>query len=158
MKKNGADIICPSCGKTRYFPASHIRYGRTHCSMACRNNDPEFLAMFRRNSNTKQLNATQKGPHHPRWRGGRFVTPLGYVAVYVPRHPRASIAGQYVFEHRLVMEKYLNRELNPGEVVHHINGEKTDNRIENLVLMSKHEHDMHHGCVRRCRAQTRSLK
>lgn len=43
-------------------------------------------------------------------------------------------------EHRYIMEQYLGRKLNKDEVVHHINGKKYDNRIENLQVMSRSEH------------------
>jgi hypothetical protein len=67
------------------------------------------------------------------WKGGKTTTSSGYVNVYIPTHPNANSVG-YVLEHRLVMEQQLKRYLTPQETVHHKNGIKTDNRIENLEL------------------------
>ena len=79
------------------------------------------------------------GPKHRDWRGGRFVTKRGYVLVWKPDHPNCNKNG-YVFEHRLVMEKRLGRYLVRGEIVHHENGIKDDNRDENLRLMFNAQH------------------
>jgi transposase-like protein len=48
---------------------------------------------------------------------------------------RTYIGGRYIFEHRYIMEQHLGRLLEPGEVVHHLNGNKLDNRLENLELI-----------------------
>ena len=53
--------------------------------------------------------------------------------------------GVYRREHRLVMSKHLGRNLLRSELVHHINGNRTDNRIENLEIMSFSDHTKHHG-------------
>ena len=63
----------------------------------------------------------------------------GYKLIFKPEHPNSTNGG-YIREHRLVMENYLGRYLKPNEDIHHINGIKTDNRIENLQVMTKSQH------------------
>jgi len=69
------------------------------------------------------------------WNGGRIVDKDGYVLLKSIDHPLATAAG-YVREHRLVMEKKIGRYLTRDEVVHHIDGDRQNNRIENLELFS----------------------
>jgi len=76
------------------------------------------------------------------WKGGRSVHGSGYVSVYAPDHPHAR--SKRVFEHRLVMEQYLGRYLEPNEIVHHIDGNKQNNAIENLQLTHQKEHVASH--------------
>lgn len=68
----------------------------------------------------------------------------GYILVYYPNHPAKDRAG-YVLEHRVVMENHLGRFLSPDEIVHHLNGSKSDNRIENLELVTRGEHAKIHN-------------
>lgn len=77
------------------------------------------------------------GSNNRAWKGGRAFS-NGYVLVRIdrsdPMHVMAGVRGEYVLEHRLVIARYLNRPLHSWETVHHINGIKDDNRIENLQL------------------------
>jgi hypothetical protein len=83
------------------------------------------------------------GSENKSWKGGRIVRGE-YIMLYKPNHPNTT-KDKYVFEHRLVMEKKLGRYLTKEETVHHINGIKTDNRIENLMLFNNDlEHKMYH--------------
>lgn len=72
----------------------------------------------------------------PQWRiadGHEIVDHYGYVRVMQRDHPMANSKG-YVPKHRLVMAQHLGRSLTKDESVHHMNGDKQDNRIENLEL------------------------
>jgi hypothetical protein len=79
----------------------------------------------------------QIGEQSKRWKGGRFLH-RGYVFVIDPRVPHVPRQRRkYIQEHRLIMEQQLGRALYPGELVHHKNGVKNDNRPENLELWFK---------------------
>lgn len=66
----------------------------------------------------------------------RHTDKRGYIYVYFRAHPHCDKEGR-IFEHRLIMEKKLGRYLFPFENIHHKNGIRNDNRIENLELWVK---------------------
>ena len=78
------------------------------------------------------------------WRGGKRNTSNGYIQVLIKDHPRSDSCG-YVMEHIVVMEKLTGKHITQEDVVHHINGNKKDNRPENLMVMSFGEHSAFHN-------------
>ena len=118
--KGGKIKTTCTCGKEFSISGKQLARGRgKYCSRKC-----------------KGMGWNSKLEHNTRWNGGKTMVSGGlYKAVKLTGHPRASKAG-YVREHHLVMERFLGRYLNPDEEVHHKNGIKTDNRIDNLQLVS----------------------
>lgn len=114
------------CGKEREVPIHSLKKGLT-LSCGCLHRD----RMLERGME-----------QHPLWKGGRTINNRGYVLVKKPGHPNAykSAGGiGYVLEHVFVMSEFLGRPLRKGETVHHRNGVKTDNRLENLELWTVHQ-------------------
>jgi hypothetical protein len=72
-----------------------------------------------------------------RYLSGRHLTENGYVF-------RRGQSGHDQYEHRLIAEQILGRNLAAWEVVHHINGRRSDNRLSNLCVMDHCDHDSYH--------------
>lgn len=86
----------------------------------------------------KEAMKLYSGDKNPKWNDGIRYHNSGYKMIRIPGHPNAVIG--YVYEHRNIMEQHLGRYLESHEIVHHINGNKTDNRIKNLMLTTASEH------------------
>jgi hypothetical protein len=130
---------CKYCGK-EFRVRNYRKDTAKFCSYEC-------TGKYRYENNKKLRKAftyDKSGPKHPMWNGGRNINTQGYVLIYSPDHPYKD-KRSCVREHRLVMEKHLGRYLKPDENVHHKNGDKQDNRLENLELLTKNEHDKLHG-------------
>ena len=123
---------CPICEKKYKTCLSRIKDGRgKFCSKGC---------AYR---HTRE-SGIMGGKNNPAWTGGRhFRGTKGYWYIRMPSHHRA-VEG-YVPEHVLVIEDKLGRELKKGEHVHHLNGIKTDNRPENLIVLTHEQHSHLHS-------------
>ena len=121
-------LKCQECGKsfTRY--ESEIKRSKNHfCSRECG-------YIFWRGRDKKPKDGD------PSW----HINSRGYSCYTV--HKRNKITGvkksHRIYQHRMVVEKHLGRKLKNEEIVHHMNGVKTDNRIENLSVCNNHTHHL----------------
>lgn len=85
----------------------------------------------------------RKGEKAPNWNGGARTTRAGYRQILCPDHPRSDSNG-YVMEHILVWEKETGVPVPLNCCIHHLNGNKSDNRIQNLCMMQHAAHTVFH--------------
>jgi len=123
-------IACPECKKSRWVRVIKGKPTAPRCR-------------------TCTIRATKhQGKNHYNWKGGQYQNSYGYIETTIsadnsyfsmapkPNGNRIS----YILEHRLIMAKYLHRCLEPYEHIHHKNGIRNDNRIENLELTLNGQH------------------
>lgn len=126
--------------------------------------DKSALAIYKKGykmgfSKTKEIETlnrsiAHKGEKSKFWKGGTAITSKGYKLIKMPEHHRADKKG-YVLEHILVFEKETGLQVPNDCCVHHLNGIKSDNRIENLCLMSHSAHTKLHHCGAKRTKETR---
>jgi hypothetical protein len=125
MQKNGKMMPCECCGKEVYIPLARQESFR-FCSQVCHGKMvlgiPEVQARIKR----------KIGKNHWRWKKEGCKRKDGYVLI--------SVNGQRYFEHRYVMEKHLGRKLSFDETIHHKDGNKENNKLKNLEIISRSDH------------------
>lgn len=151
-------LVCPACGNGFEVPECHVDR-RKYCSLDCRNGDAGYRAL-KSDVSRGALNAT--------WKGGRVSQSDGYIYRSVGKFHPFSCAG-YMLEHRFLMERHLvvndpesqflvrlgnHLYLSPDFQVHHVDEEKKNNSISNLVCMTPSEHKKLHNDQRREKSQT----
>jgi hypothetical protein len=121
---------CPVCEAEFELPPHRVRAGALYCSSAC---------------------AGKVIGGRPGSRKTRFKIRDGYVMVYLPKEerPPGQEKKSHQLEHRVVMAKAIGRWPESYETVHHINGDRADNRLENLQLRTGRHGK---GSKLRCRA------
>lgn len=127
-------LICKKKFKT--IPALIKRGGGKFCSWACKSKSQEGVKKSKKTllKMRKVMLGRFPGPLNPRWKGGKYRHLYGYILAYAPGHPYQ--VRNYVNEHRLVIEKRIKRFLSPQEIVHHIDGNKSNNRLSNLIAFT----------------------
>ena len=152
LSRRNPPKTCQTCGTEFHAKGEHKDRQRKFCSKVCAdqgtrtltprqcrecrttfNPKEQRLQFCSRTCAAKWTGRAKRGP-------GIRKDARGYILLYRPEHPMAPKSG-YLQQHRLVMADHLGRMLEPGEVVHHKNEVKDDNRLENLELLTKHAHD-----------------
>lgn len=122
---------CESCGEkfSTYRGPSNQKIKPRFCSIQC-------------------IGLAQRNEHNPAYNGGRYGC-NGYVAIFDPGNSMAS-KKNIVLEHRLVVAHAIGRPLNNKEVVHHIDGDKKNNTLSNLIIFKNNsDHIKHHAELKR---------
>ncbi len=129
-KGGDIDVLCSYCRKKIKKPSYVVKI-RTNlfCNKQC---SGKYSSKYIRKEN------------HPNWKGGVRKTSCGYIIISCQEHPNKDSQG-YIREHRLVVEKFIGRYLTKKEVVHHIDFNKQNNSINNLMIFkSTSEHISFH--------------
>lgn len=151
-------VQCPNCGiEFETYKKNRQKYCSISCAVSARNRTDKNPSKHRDISGENNpmygkgyLIEGENNPmfgkyeeNNPAWTGGKKTRADGYVMIRQPNHPHAS--DGYVLEHRLVMEGILGRYLTHDEVVHHIDGNPSNNDPNNLELFASQSDHIHIG-------------
>lgn len=119
-----------SDGKLRRYAKGHINIGRKHSE-----------------ETKRKVGQAQEGAKGNSWNGGLSMNKEGYIYERQKDHHFANSTG-YVFQHRLIYERYYGCSLLPRAIIHHIDGNRANNDISNLELSSQSKHCGNHNKLR----------
>ena len=147
------NCTCEYCGKKFHRKQSQIdKCERSYCSQECYTNAQKIL---KRGENNHQYGL--KGKQNSSWESDEKISHYGYRMIRCLDHPFKN-CDDFVFEHRLVAEKYLltnensvtingKRYLSPDFHVHHIDFDKLNNSVDNLYILPKEVHMAFHNSL-----------
>lgn len=150
-----SNCICEVCGKPYHMKQSYIdRYESKYCSIECHR---KAKKTYMKGEGNHQYGL--KGDENPTWRSDERISYYGYKLIRCLDHPFKN-CDDFVFEHRLVAEKYLlddnnstiidgKKYLSSDFVAHHIDFDRLNNDVNNLMVMPKGEHMRLHDKLRR---------
>lgn len=153
-KENYFNCICPICKKKFHLRPYVLKKNKNHyCSKECHR-----LAKTQYMKGNKNHQYGLKGNKNSSWKSDKKITNYGYLKIRCLDHPFKD-CDDFVFEHRLIAEKYLLNNENSIEIngkkylsqdytVHHIDENKLNNKLENLQVMTKKEHSKIHALKR----------
>jgi len=131
QRKGWITLQCEDCGIIRTVRRNTAILAKAeHPCRACSNKRNGVLKLGR-----PSWNAGKR--FEPKKLGSEYINRFGYVMVYMGRYGRKD---KYLLKHRMVAEQMLGRPLNEGELVHHIDGNKTNNEPENLFVCRDMSH------------------
>lgn len=120
-------LVCDECGEKFERVECHVRGKHNFCSKECYNKWMQSKA--------------PDGEQSPRWKGG---VSMQNDYIFLREDKR-----KYRAEHRIIVENYLGRKLESNEIVHHLDGNKLNNEISNLMIVTRAEHARIHAQMRR---------
>ena len=159
-------MTCRECGVEFETPAAWVKNGRRqYCTKECRkkarppqSRTGKAHTLAARQIMSEKATGRYSMERSSQWKGGRFRTGDKYWSVMIATLPtdaqalaRQMLDGKYkyILEHRIVAAMALGRPILQSEVVHHVNGDKGDNRPENLEVVPRAAHSVHHRDIER---------
>jgi len=128
---------CEECGKERWVNKRRWEQGKQRICHHC------FII-----NHSIPLQGTFYKDKNPNWKGG-FKKTFGYILkrVYTSDRNFAIIktmvtSQEYILLHRYIMAVVLGRPLSTKEIVHHLDGNRANNKLKNLFLTNSHDHDL----------------